>query len=439
MNKFLFLIFFYFLCSSTIANAGIDEAGSGNWCQLYNKGIKLAEENQKNKIKKNKKYSMIYAACEIDGLAYQSYFGNNLEKLKKKTYKKCMKRAKKSNLKDCYIFSLNGEVLWQKKYDWDKGAKRAKLLADKEFTSSQNYSDTEIERRIKKKLILSYKDSPQLDYIKEEDNKAGRSLVDRPDVNDDFQIHFIYLLDKKTKDKEWDINGDIEKLTAKANDKLLKITAKNKKSNGVGQKFKYDFTKDGKLDVSFVRMNFSQKDVGYDNRDGNSAQGYYDYVYNLGFNNPKKLYILLPGFKSLIQNQTGEGGPGYAIVHNLKSSRFKKTMIHEAFHSNGAVYGCGKSAKKNDAHMKTNSDIMGSNSNNYIIDAKNNSYYRHSIEGCPDLANSVYLTPTSENSWDPYDVFCRANYKNFTHKKAFIFPRGRNGRMCKIKKLSLIQ
>ena len=306
-------------------------------------------------------------------------------------------------------------------------------------TLSQNYSDTEIERRIKKKLILSYKDSPQLDYIKEEDNKAGRSLVDRPDVNDDFQIHFIYLLDKKTKDKEWDINGDIEKLTAKANDKLLEITAKNKKSNGVGQKFKYDFTKDGKLDVSFVRMNFSKKDVGYDNRDGNTAQGYYDYVYNLGFNNPKKLYILLPGFKSLIQNQTGEGGPGYAIVHNLKSPRFKKTMIHEAFHSNGAVYGCGKRAKKNDAHMKTNSDIMGSNSNNYIIDAKNNSYYRHSIEGCPDLANSVYLTPTSENSWDPYDVFCRANYKNFTHKKAFIFPRGRNGRMCKIKKLSLIQ
>ena len=126
MNKFLFLIFFYFLCSSTIANAGIDEAGSGNWCQLYNKGIKLAEENQKNKIKKNKKYSIIYAACETDGWTYGSYFGNNLEKLKKKTYKKCMKRAKKSNLKDCYIFSLNGEVLWQKKYDWDKGAKRAK-------------------------------------------------------------------------------------------------------------------------------------------------------------------------------------------------------------------------------------------------------------------------------------------------------------------------
>ena len=39
-------------------------------------------------------------------------------------------------------------------------------VGDKTFTFSQNYSDTEIERRIKKKLILSYKDSPQLDYIK---------------------------------------------------------------------------------------------------------------------------------------------------------------------------------------------------------------------------------------------------------------------------------
>ena len=56
-------------------------------------------------------------------------------------------------------------------------------VGDKTFTLSQNYSDTEIERRIEKKLILSYKNSPQLDYIKEEDNKAGRSLVDRPDVN----------------------------------------------------------------------------------------------------------------------------------------------------------------------------------------------------------------------------------------------------------------
>ena len=310
------------------------------------------------------------------------------------------------------------------------------------FTLNQNYSDEEIERLIEEKLILSYKDSPQHSYINQKDNKEGRSLVDRSDVNDDYQVHFIYLLDKDSKDEEWDINGYIEELTVKTNNKLLEITAENKKSNGIGQKFKYDLTKDGKLDVSFVRMKFSKKEVAVDKYDGITSQGFYDYVYNLGFNNPKKLYLILTGFSGLREKQGGEGGPGYAIVymkHCKSSSRCRKTIIHETFHSSGAVYGCGKSAKKNDAHMKTNNDIMGSNSDSYKIDTKNNSYYRHSIQGCPDLANSVYLTPTSKNSWDPYDVFCRANYKNFTHKKAFVFPRARNGRMCNITKLGLIQ
>ena len=310
------------------------------------------------------------------------------------------------------------------------------------FSLNQNYSDLEIENRIKEKKILFYKDTPQYNYIKQTDNKKGRSLVDRPDINDDFQIHFIYLLDKDMKDKEWDINGFIEKLVIKDNNKLLKYSAKNKKSNGVGQKFKYDFKKNGKLDVSFVRMNFSQIDVGHDSEgDGNTSQGFYDYVYNLGFNNPKKLYFILAGFKSLIKDQGGEGGPAYAILYTPYCLNDKQgcSIIHEVFHSNGAVYGCGKRVKKNDSHMKTDYDVMGSNSQSLKIDAKNDTYYKHDIKGCPDLANSVYLTPTSENSWDPYDVFCRVNYGIFTHKKAFNFPRGRNKRMCKIKKLGLIQ
>ena len=316
-------------------------------------------------------------------------------------------------------------------------------VGDKIFTLTQNYSDEEVERRIEEKLILSYKDIPQLNYIKGEDKKEGRSLFDRPDVSEDYQIHFIYLLDKKSKDKELDINGFIEELTTKANDKLLEITAKNKKSNGIGQKFKYDLTKNGKLDVSFVRMKFSNKEVADDKDDGITSQGFYDYVYNLGFNNPKKLYVILAGINSLRgKNYGGEGGPGYSIIymeHCKSQTRCGKMIIHEAFHSNGAVYGCGKGTMKNSGHMKKNSDLMGSNSDGYKIDSKNNSYYRHGINGCPDLANSVYLTPTSENSWDPYDVFCRTNYKNFTHKKAFGFKRARNGRFCKIKKISLIQ
>ena len=434
MKKIFIILFLLF---TNVSYAAVNEIGLG----MHN--IKLEKDYQRilKKSQDKKKNFIFYVSIGNGGsFAYGSSFSKEINDTShEKAYKKCMKRAKKFTQNDCFLYAINDTVVW----DTTETAKLKPLDIDK-FTLTQNYSDGEVERRIEEKLILSYKDSPQLNYIKEADNKAGRSLVDRPDVNDDFQIHFIYLLDKNMKDEELDINGDIEKLTATTNDKLLEITAKNKKSNGEGQKFKYDFTKDGKLDVSFVRMNFLQKDVGHDNRDGNTSQGYYDYVYNLGFNNPKKLYFILAGFKSLRKNEGGEGGPAYAIGYMKdckpkSNSRCRKLIIHETFHSNGAVYGCGKSAKKNDAHMKTNSDIMGSNSDSYIIDAKNNSYYRHSIEGCPDLANSVYLTPTSKNSWDPYDVFCRANYKNFTHKKAFVFPRARNGRMCKIKKLSLIQ
>ena len=34
------------------------------------------------------------------------------------------------------------------------------------------------------------------------DEKPGRFFEDQPDVNDDFQIHFIYLLAKKLKIKK---------------------------------------------------------------------------------------------------------------------------------------------------------------------------------------------------------------------------------------------
>jgi len=43
------------------------------------------------------------------------------------------------------------------------------------------------------------------------DKKPGRFFEDQPDVNDDFQVHIVYTLLKDSKDKEGDINGDVEK------------------------------------------------------------------------------------------------------------------------------------------------------------------------------------------------------------------------------------
>ena len=39
------------------------------------------------------------------------------------------------------------------------------------------------------------------------------------------------------------------------------MSARNKKSNGIGQQFKLDMTEEGKLDVTFVRMNVSKKQL----------------------------------------------------------------------------------------------------------------------------------------------------------------------------------
>ena len=49
------------------------------------------------------------------------------------------------------------------------------------------------------------------------DEKPGRFFEDQPDVTDDYQIHFNYLLAKDSKDREFDINGKMEKIILMAN------------------------------------------------------------------------------------------------------------------------------------------------------------------------------------------------------------------------------
>ena len=73
-----------------------------------------------------------------------------------------------------------------------------------------------------KKIILTLIISIFTSSIFASDEKPGRFFEDQPDVTDDYQIHFIYLLAKKTKDKERDINGWVEKEVKKIDDLLRK-------------------------------------------------------------------------------------------------------------------------------------------------------------------------------------------------------------------------
>jgi len=351
--------------------------------------------------KPNKNILLYLSISEEGGYAwyYGSYKKDIKDKDHKKTYKNCVKNSKKYRVgEDCYLFAVNEKIVW-------------------DFVKAEVIKK---EQAVKNRIIPYLEQEKELTYLNPKDKKPKRSIIDRPDTNDDHQVHFIYAILKNGKDKEWDINGYIEKNALKVNKNFLKWSAKNKKSNGMGQKFKYDFSKDGKIDVSFARLNLTRKEI--DKPDHPNGIIYRE-LFRQGFNNPKKVYAIFSGFKSKHGNSDGgEGGPLFTILYGpaIKSYGSKDmeiVILHELFHTQGAAYDCGKRTYRG-AHVK-GSDVLGSGDVSTKIDSKNNTYYRHGIEGCPDLADSVFLKPTSENSWDPYEVFCKKNAGKFTHKKLF--------------------
>ena len=235
MKKLLGIVVLGLLLSGN-ANAGVNEPGvtsiAGCDKALKFQHKKLIKKHIKELIKKNQT-GVLYASCNYDLYSWAANKGKDLEKLHKKTYKQCMKSAKKYTGKECYLYAVNEEIVW--KYDKAK----ASILAKTKIAEAKALEEKNVKM----------------------DTKPGRFFEDQPDVSDDYQIHFIYLLSLDGKDTELDISGWIEKRIKTVNKKFLKMSAKNKKSNGIGQQFKLDMTKEGKLDITFVRMNISKKQL----------------------------------------------------------------------------------------------------------------------------------------------------------------------------------
>ena len=398
MKKTLLIILTLFLTINTFA--GEKEPG---FFPIQLDILNDIKENLKKIRQENlNKNILLYLSIDEEGgyaWYYDSYKKDIKDKDHKKTYKKCVKNSKKYEVgEDCYLFAVNEKIVW-------------------DFVKAEVIKK---EQAVKNRIIPFIDQEKELAYLDPKDKKPNRSIIDRPDTNDDHQVHFIYAILKNGKDKEWDINGYIEKNALKVNKNFLKWSAKNKKSNGMGQKFKYDFSKDGKIDVSFARLNLTRKEI--DKPDHPNGIIYRE-LFRQGFNNPKKVYAIFSGFKSKHGNSDGgEGGPLFTILYGpaIKSYGSKDmeiVILHELFHTQGAAYDCGKRTYRG-AHVK-GSDVLSSGNVSTKIDSKNDTYYRHGIEGCPDLADSVFLKPTSENSWDPYEVFCKKNVGKFKHKKLF--------------------
>ena len=351
------------------AYAGVNEPGFApisDW-QCSESFSKEHEKLRKAYLKSDKKKQVVfYTSCENRGKhSWGIKKGKNLEALHKKAYNSCLKAVKKKTPGlDCYLYSVNEEVVW--KYD------QAKWIAHDEA----------------KYEVKEAKEKTELEKQAQIDKKPGRFFEDQPDVTDKPQVHFIYLLNKESKDNEWDVSGKMEKDLLEANKKMLKMT-KGK------QKFRYDMREDGKMDISFVRFEIQFK--------GDYGMNYPDaYLTKLGFNDPNKLYF---AWVDVSHRDGGQGSVhhGYIFLKSKYNSGSKKRILitlHELMHVNGFAWACTKGNKNG---HKSGTIIGGpEGGDKYNL----GSLYEHGDDTCPDFKDSVFLEPTSSTSFNPVYLQC---------------------------------
>ena len=382
MKKFLVIVVLTFLFSSN-ANAGVNETGSGPISSILD--VKGVHKEHLEKVKNKNQHLIFYVSTsESGGWAGWALHAKKInEKSHKKAYKKCMKFADEYTQEDCFIYAIDDKIVW----NLDGPAKPI------ESESAEAKAEQEKQAQI--------------------DKKPGRFFEDQPDVNDDYQIHFNYLLAFDGKDREWDINGKMEEILLEMNEKMLKATAENEYSGGVGKKYKFDFRKDGKLDITFVRVDKRRKKFPYEPNDY-FARFLYD---KMKMQNPKKIYYNFADINH--PTDGGEAGVpmGSSFLKN-KHVKIKKKIIlitlHELHHAQGGGFACvpgmgdnGHYSTKREGYQLSTGTRLGPT-------------YIHKVEGCPELVDSVYLTPTSDQPYDPYQLLCKNKLGRYNHPKADI-------------------
>ena len=435
MKKIIGILILSFLWLSN-ANAGVKEPGkiSNMMCTLS--GVDAYIQVQEYLKKNPKKNAVVYLSCEDTRYEWNWSQGKKLESIHKKSFKTCTKNAKTRGLDECFLFSVNDKIVWeandyvkkqiQKKLNQEKPENKNKEHDPEKYTFDGSYR-----LEANSDGFVKYKEQSKLTYKNPEDDIPGRFLYDQEDVTDDYQLHAIYVLASDSKDKQLDIKGSIEKIVLKGN-KVLKNKTKEKQ-------FRLDLTKEGKLDVSFLRVDKTKKQIN----SGDAATYLMGMAVKNGFYHPKKIYTIF--YQDSYKREWGQvgdvklflelgvhveivGGVTYLGGDSLSNAWIPH--LHELFHALGFVQLCAPGAVterdsrwgKND-HLSYGNDMMsdrGGDTKN--IDKKRKEYYGHSNADCPlDLRKSAFLEPTEEDfQLQPYIKSCATSrwVNKYDHQQA---------------------
>ena len=266
--------------------------------------------------------------------------------------------------------------------------------------------------------FIKSSEQDKLTYINSKDNIKGRFLYDQEDVSGDYQVHVIYIIASDSIDKQFDVNGTIEKIIIRGNEHL-----KNKTKE---KQFRLDLTKEGNLDVSFMRVAKTKNQINW----SKDAAGFFaSEAVRHGFYKPKKLYSIFyqdeynyewgqagnamlnspSGDIEVVMGVTYLGRPGADVMDGFHPNE------HELFHSLGFVQLCAPGAviERNSPWGKN--DHLGKQSPGYkndvmsdggadlyymdlFVDKDRVEYYGHSNPECEmDLRKSAFLEPTEED------------------------------------------
>jgi len=250
------------------------------------------------------------------------------------------------------------------------------------------------------------------------DPTPGRAFDDQPDDRTGPQIHLVYAIPSDGDDSGLDLDGTIAESVGVAQGWLAGQTG--------GRSFRLD-TFNGEPDITFLQLSRTDEEIADEGPFVREALE--QELVAAGLDEPDKRYEVFYDGTSTFACGGGAWPPtlpgkvAALYLHGLPNSAvpcdrnafasaggvpryWEFSWIHELVHTLGFVATCAPNHTRA-GHVSTpTNDLMYAgdapwNLNGVVLDDENDDYYAHDDAGCPDLADSPYLTDLVEESVAP--------------------------------------